>query len=166
MSFEVIASEEGDGPRRPRSARDSRAPLLTVDQIDSVRSKSSCDALVKRVNAGGRKNRFSYDWFDGEKGEWFGHLGTVRAAWDPSANKCRIFFDYPDEKFFVAFSGEGSLAQFSKDSERNFTWINGNQPGSRMLCDALSRRRQPWKRLLRPAALREHERKRKRKRRR
>lgn len=127
MSFEVIASEEGDGPRRARSARNKRAPLLTVDQIDSVRSKSSCDALVKRVNAGGIKNRFLYDWPD-ENDKWFAHHGTVRAIWDPSENKCRIFFDYPgpDEKpIFVAFSGEGSLAQFSKDSERNFTWING-----------------------------------------
>lgn len=126
MSFEVIASEEGDGPRRPRSARNERAPLLTVDQIDSVRSKSSCDALVKRVNASGRKNRFSYDWFDEKKGRWFGHLGTVRAVWDRRQKKCKILFDYDDKtKITVGFSGERSLAKFSKDSERNFTWING-----------------------------------------
>lgn len=125
MSFEVIASEEGDGPRRLRSARNKRSPLLTVDQIDSVRLKSSCDALAKRVNAGGRKNRFSYDWFD-DHGVPHGHSGTVRAAWDPRKQRCSILFDYDDTtKVFVAFSGEESLSRFSKDSERNFTWING-----------------------------------------
>ena len=96
----------------------------TVDKIDFVTQETSCQRLVKKINAAGIKNRFSYDWE--YENEMQSYRGNVLAEWNSESGKCEIVLQYDDGLFWVgSFNGEESLSHFARDTERNFTWLNG-----------------------------------------
>lgn len=111
-----VATGSHSHTRLPRTAVTAPPAMSfqTIGEIDRVTDESSCDVIAKKINAGGRKNRFSYERYP----------GTVRARWNPEENRCRIFFDYDDETTVpVSFSGERGLAYFARQS--GFRWLRG-----------------------------------------